>query len=403
MKKPNPGQMTKMKALTSHAATTELTALRQRIDDLDQTITASLHERLAVAAQMARLKMKLGLPIEDALREAQVLGQVLSHKATPEISQAMGSIYQAIIEQSKQLQKPPDLKARARSPLYFPRVLIIGLGLIGSTLARQIKRLMPETTLLGVDSPDVLAQALSDRVIDAGFTEVGDALSKTALIILAASPEQNLELLAKIAPHLSRRQLVLDVTSTKGKICALAEQLDLKGADFVGGHPLFGSEKSGYSGSKQLNPDGQLFCLVPTSKTLEMSLRRLCRWLTTLNLNITITDAATHDRAIAKLSHVVQILAVVLGGQVTEGLSDKELKAILALSGTSFKQIARLMGSPLELWKEILLQNQTQVVPVLEDFARRLKDISTVIDAKDTTQLEEFFRQAKRVWDSHAI
>ncbi|HEY9867829.1 MAG TPA: prephenate dehydrogenase/arogenate dehydrogenase family protein, partial [Candidatus Obscuribacterales bacterium] len=229
----------------------DLLAARARIDELDRLISRLLAERLLLARQLSGIKAELGLPIEDRQRERQVLEQVASSSSDPTISLAIAGIYEAVIEHSRSLQRPEAQPtkasqdtARARSEQkrltgmphrnYFPRVAIIGLGLIGGALARQIKRTMPQTTITGIDRTEVLEPAVSECLIDVAAQEPHAGIARAALVILAASPDKNIELLRHLAPLLTKRQIVLDVTSAKGEICRLADRLDLNGADFIG-------------------------------------------------------------------------------------------------------------------------------------------------------------------------
>lgn len=392
----------------------EIAGIRSQIDELDQLISRLLAQRLSLARQLTQAKNTLGLPVKDCSREADVLKGVSSSLTDAELAQAVTAVYETILAQSRSLQqgchtgKADQALAKtatanrdsSRNPLYFPRVLIVGLGLIGGAIARQIKRTIPHTVVVGVDDERILAEALGAGIIDAGDTDVLNALAKSHLIVLAATPEANLSLLEKIAPHLHRRQLVVDLTSTKSRICHRAEQLDLGGADFIGGHPFFGSEKSGLANSSELDPEDKVFCLVPTAGSSEISLRRLSRWLTMLKFKVEITDATTHDIASAQLSHLVQLLAITLGAEIAEGISDKELKKILKLSGPSFAQTARLMASPAKLWIEILAQNQSALDTALTSFTRRLERLHKAIKKGDTRTIRKTFQSAATI---HAV
>jgi prephenate dehydrogenase len=397
----------------SKKSSEQIGAIRSQIDKLDESIASMLAQRLALAGELTEAKVALGLPIKDGNREAQVLEKVASQCSEPAVAEAICSIYESIMCQSRKLQQEKKLlpgsatsdepvpgtqtAGNRKNPLYFPRVLIVGLGLIGGALARQVKRVLPETIITACDRPEILAEALAQQVVDRTETDLAKALRKADLILLAASPEQNLLLLKQIASGLSRRQLIVDVTSTKSQICKLAEKLNLNGADFIGGHPFFGSEKSGLAGSGELNTQDKVFCLVPTTGTSEISLRRLSRWLTALNFRVAVTDATTHDAVAAKISHLVQLLAIVLGVEVRGNLSDEELKKLLLLSGPSFAQTARLMASPPELWLEILGQNREAILAAVESFDDRLKQLRKAIKGNDKKAIADLFKKAQAI------
>ena len=395
-------------------STGELAEIRGRIDEIDGLVSRLLAERLSLAQRLPGLKARLGLPIQDVQREAEVLDRVASETNDHAARQAIRTIYESIIEQSRGLQATaqqavkttPAAKrheahqnrsTRVRRPIHFTRVAIIGVGLIGGALARQIKRSMPKTTIVAVDSPSVLEAALREQVIDAAVTDPVAGIAKASLIILAAGPDQNLAILKSIAPALRRRQLVVDVTSTKARICKLADKLDLNGADFIGGHPMFGSEKSGLAGSAEVPVEGKTFCIVPTAKSTEISIKRLSRWLSFLGLRVETTTATTHDATVARLSHLIQLIAVALGAEIAHGKSDHELEKLLALSGTSFRQVARLMASPVDLWQQIVGQNKQEIVPALDQLAVRLQSLAQSIESGSAGTMKQTFKEAKRI------
>ncbi|HEY9867780.1 MAG TPA: prephenate dehydrogenase dimerization domain-containing protein, partial [Candidatus Obscuribacterales bacterium] len=164
-----------------------------------------------------------------------------------------------------------------------------------------------------------------------------------------------------------------------------------------GGHPLFGSEKSGLAGSAEIDVEGKTFCLVPTAKSSEISLKRLGRWLTQLGMRVTLADAEAHDAAVARLSHLIQLVAVAMGAELADGRTESEIKNMLALSGTSFRQVARLMASPPEMWSQIVSQNRGEIVPALGQLTLRLKMIAQAIESGENSQLEDAFQQARRI------
>jgi prephenate dehydrogenase len=368
----------------------ELKQMREKIDDLDRQIAILLDQRLQVSRQVGQLKADSDMPVKDQARENEVLTSVSDKAADAELAQSMKTIYQAILTESCRLQKKKELRL---SPSSFPSVLIVGLGLVGGALARQIKRLSPSTVVLASDLPEVLNQGLKEGIIDDGAPDALTLVSKAALVVLAAPPSENLRLLEKIAPKLKRRQVVVDLTSTKASICTLADSLAIK-SDFVGGHPLFGSEKSGLTNSAALNIDGATFCIVPTTKSSEFGLRRLTRWLTELKLDVKVMDAERHDRSVALTSHLVQLLAVALGSQIQRRLSSDP--SALELSGPALRSLSRLMASPSPMWLDICHQNRQQIASTLKQLEERVADLRQAIESDDQGSLTKAFEEAQQ-------
>ncbi len=378
-------------------AQTRLGDIRTRIDELDSQIASMLNERLQLAGELTDVKAQLGMAIKDRSREEQVLDRVSKVGETEQLRNAIRNTYERLFELSRQIQQDNSIDPLVTT--YFPQVTIFGVGLIGGALARLIKRRLPETKIIGVDKEEVLVEALEQELIDKAIVDPKAALQRSSLIILAASPSQNIELLKNIAPFLSRRKLVIDVTSTKGMISKLAEELNLKGADFVGGHPLFGSEKNGLKAALDLSIEGSTFCVVPGAKSSEISVRRLIRWLTTLSFRVEVVGALEHDAILARTSHLIQLVAVLIGSQITKDLSDAELAKFAKLSGPGLRQFSRLMKSPPALWQEILEQNRDDIVAALSELQSGIDDliISIKQNHHNDDGLEQLFKAASRL------
>lgn len=375
-----------------------LQSWRRQIDSLDEQISLLLAARLQAARALTGIKAQLQMPTHDHNREAQIL-QKLRHNAADdhEIGSALQCIYRSIFNQSRNLQEHQAQLNSSSTEIDFPQVMVIGLGLIGGSLARHIKACLPQTTVIGVDCLPVLEQALKQQVIDAGHEQAQPHLSKADLLILAASPDQNLQILQELAPHLQTGQLVLDVSSCKLPICKLADELNFQGANFVGGHPLFGSEKSGFQAGLELNLQDKIFCLTPASKSSPACLQKLERWLTSLRLKVEITSPEAHDRSLAKLSHILQILLIALGAETASNISDQELQQLLKFAGPSFQQISRLLSSPYELWQQISRQNQEVLSELLSAYIARLTSLQAAISNGDNQVLQTNFEQSAMV------
>ena len=381
---------------STNSAREDLTKLRDKIDEIDQQVAVLLKERLLAAREIGDVKAKAGIAVTDNGREQAVIENVRNAVGDEQLADAICKVYASLLEQSRNLQKPVVNAAACAGKVYFPRVLIIGVGLIGGALARQIKRRMPGTTVIGWDKPEVLTQAIAETVIDEAAMDLATAVPKASLVILCAGPKQNLQLLAEIAPFTKRRQIVVDVTSAKSKICKAASKLALK-ADFIGGHPFFGSHKSGLTNSAELDIDNKRFCLTPTKRSSEIGVARLSRWLTELGLKVQNIDAARHDESVAATSHLVQLLAISLGAMMSENKTDQELKDQLALSGPSLQALSRLMASPSPLWIDIVDQNSEAVIAAIEMLQQRLTIMVRAIETGDATKLDDEFKLAQRV------
>jgi prephenate dehydrogenase len=379
---------------------TRLKVNRARIDKLDEAIAGLLKERMECAREIGALKAGAGIAVKDESREQVVLDHVAEVVGSdPSLVEAVEQVYRQVLAESRRLQnRTPSGAASARTTTSFPRVLIVGCGLIGGALARRIKLVHPQSVVIGCDKQAVLDEATLAGVLDEAVTDPLDGVKKASLIVLAASPRANVELLRKIAPMTKARQVIVDVTSTKSSICKVAAELKMK-ADFIGGHPFFGSQKSGFKASSELSLTGKTFVLVPSAKSTEVSLKRLTKWVEQLGMVVEVRAAEEHDATVAGTSHLVQLLSVALGSLLANGVTPEELQRKLALSGPGLLTMSRLMGSPYSLWSEILQQNDAAVCSSLSLMESRLQLMRTAIATGQMDVIEAQFNTARKVAD----
>lgn len=376
-------------------AVPQICDLRHKIDRIDSDLSKLLVERFSLAQKIGDLKAEAKLPVLDNLREKEVLQRAASAADDPASKQALETVFNVIMEQSRTIQS--QIKNEKNKSLTFPTVLVIGVGLIGGSLIRQINKLLPETSIFGCDEAVKLLPAFEAGLIDKGDSNFRNLLHEASLIVLASNPKTNLKLLKAIAPFLKRGQVVMDVTSTKVPICKLAEQLDLNEAEFIGGHPFTGSEKQGFEASSEIKIDGSAFCLTPMSKSSEVSVGRVSRWLADLNFRVEVMDAKSHDAVAARVSHLVQLIAVALGSSIKDSLSEDELAAISGISGKTFRELRRLMNSPADMWNEIFQQNGSEIIRSLSDLRVKLLEIENAIELSDQLKLAEHFENAAEI------
>jgi prephenate dehydrogenase len=377
--------------------TNPLNSLRSEIDEIDANMIALLEKRLRISLRIGKVKQLQGIAIQDDSREQQILSGIEAKAFDSRVKTSISSIYNEVFNQSRNLQNEKTPPRNSQSG--FSTVAVIGLGLIGGALARQIRQRMPGTRILAFDNSCSPIEALDEGVVDVVLNDSLDCVDESSLIILAATPKANLDILRKLAPHIRQGQLIVDVTSTKSDVCKQADSLELQ-ADFIGGHPLFGSEKSGFANSNEVSVEGKTFLLTPTKNSSETSMKRLSNWLSGLGMNVQTTDAKTHDSCLAITSHLVQLVSVALGNVLVKKGSAKSIDEKTALSGPSFRNLSRLMASPSGLWSEILASNKEQVIAAIDSMQIELKIMRDELESGESTQLQRQFETASEVHKS---
>jgi prephenate dehydrogenase len=276
---------------------------------------------------------------------------------------------------------------KPQKPIPFQRVTIIGVGLIGGSLALAIKQRFPAIHITGVDRPQVLKRALDRHAIDLADNSIERAVRSADIVILAAPVSSISKMLPRVAKNCSPSTIVTDTGSVKQMLVEQAQRLFPNG-NFIGGHPMTGSEFSGINAAHPLLFQNALYILTPTHTTKKQSLRMLANFFASLDARIFILDPARHDSVVAAVSHLPQLAAVALMNSVGKHHPDAPNHLTLAAGG--FRDMTRIASSPFEMWKDILSANQKEIGKVLRLYIRQLNKIATVLDSAPARLSEEF-------------
>ncbi|MCX6177896.1 MAG: prephenate dehydrogenase [Chlorobiales bacterium] len=273
-------------------------------------------------------------------------------------------------------------------------ISFIGLGLIGMSLLRAIK-----CSPLAIES-DILFQGFdphftdSDRkrIIEFGldlFIEDKKKLYSADLIILSAPVEVNIALLAEIKQLAPPSTLVSDVSSTKSLIARKAKEL---GLPFIGMHPMAGKEQQGYRESHEELLQGRRVILCDNKSLLaDKKGTFLIELLHSAGCTTLCMTPDEHDRIIAKISHLPQLLSTLLVAYCGDSISK---------SGPGFATFARLAGSSWQVWRDIISTNSDNIAEELERFSTELTLLSSEIRHHDFNQLESRFNDANRLYQT---
>jgi prephenate dehydrogenase len=245
----------------------------------------------------------------------------------------------------------------------FRRVAIAGVGLIGGSIALAARAAWPAVTILGLDRGDAAADAKARGVIHEARSRIAD-VGDADLIVLAAPIEANLQLLEKAAAA-RLGGLVTDTSSTKRGILDVAARAGL--TRFIGGHPVAGAERGGIGHARADLFVDRPWALMRTPN-LEDEARQLEAFVRGLGARPAVMDAPTHDRLMAYVSHVPQLLAVALMNTAGRECGD----AAMATAGRAFREMTRLAESSEELWRGIVGSNADFIAEALAALAREL-------------------------------
>ena len=281
--------------------------------------------------------------------------------------------------------------------VHFRRVAIVGLGLLGGSLGLALKKAGFTGRIVGyARREETREQALRAGAVDEGFADVNEAVRGADLVILATPVAVILDYLPRLQPHLSPQALITDVGSTKRRICALAAESYTQGQLFLGGHPMAGKERSGLE-----NADAQLFenaryVLTPT-KPEDLNDARVQAFralVTTIGARPLTADPASHDLAVAYLSHLPQLLSSGLASLIDDKDAADEL--ILEVAASGFRDVTRLADSPYSVWRDICLTNTENIQLALDALIEKLESIKVHLGDRE---LEREFLAAHQLRD----
>ncbi len=276
------------------------------------------------------------------------------------------------------------------------KVGFIGFGLIGGSIARALRKIYKDYYLFAYDyhknqpSADLIA-ALKDGVLDSITTTLQEDFPDCDLLFLCAPVLSNIEYLKELKPILKPTCILTDVGSVKGNIHTAIKELNLE-AQFVGGHPMTGSEKTGYLNSYALLLENAYYILTPTKKTPEEMTRLLYQLVKKLGSIPILLEASEHDNITAAISHVPHIIAAQLVNLVRE--EDDEAEKMRALAAGGFKDITRIASSSPIMWQNICLTNSTDIKRLLDRYITSLKAASDALERMDGDYLYQMFDTA---------
>ncbi len=274
----------------------------------------------------------------------------------------------------------------------------IGLGLIGGSIAKALRASMPDIGIIVYDIDEKTRElAKSDGIASQTVSSIDASFSSCNYIFLCAPVSMNAENLAALTPFLSPSCILTDVGSVKSGIHERIEALGL-GGQFIGGHPMAGSERYGYANSKARLLENAYYILTPASQTRPEQLEDYQNLVTAMGAIPLVLDAKQHDYITAAISHLPHIIASSLVNLVKESDSEEGIMKMIAAGG--FKDITRIASSSPDMWQQICLTNTDNIARLLEDYIEALSAVRNKLRAKDAHVLYDFFNNARIYRDS---
>jgi cyclohexadieny/prephenate dehydrogenase len=283
------------------------------------------------------------------------------------------------------------------SAVPFDRVALIGIGLIGSSLARVLRRDSPNTTIVAcARSAQTLATVrrldLADEVTDDPLAAVADA----DLVVLATPLSAYAEIGRRIAPALKDGAIVTDVGSVKGVAIRDLRPVLPSRVHFVPGHPVAGTEHSGpESGFAELFRD-RWCILTPLPETAPEAVAKVSRLWEGAGMRVVTMAADHHDKVLAVTSHLPHLIAYTIVGTATE-LGEDLQSEVVAFSAGGFRDFTRIAASDPVMWRDIFLANREAVLELLQRFSEDLTALQRAIRRDEGDKLHDWFTRTRAI------
>ncbi len=275
----------------------------------------------------------------------------------------------------------------------------IGFGLIGGSIAKALKKQDAGIRVLVYSrrkNPD-LEVGVKDGIIDELVYEIDEHFAPCDVIFLCAPVRKIIDLLPEVAKVASDSCILTDVGSVKGEICRAAADLGLS-RRFIGGHPMAGSEKTGYANATDILLENAFYLLTPSQDNRPEDVDTLKELVEMTGANCVVLDPDRHDQITAAISHVPHLLAVALVNLVRR--HDDEDQTMKAFAAGGFRDITRIASSSPQMWEEICLTNASAIEDLLDELERLIHGYRENVHERDGEAIFSAFETAGEYRDS---
>ena len=275
----------------------------------------------------------------------------------------------------------------------FKKIAIVGVGLIGGSIGLAAKRKKLAVEIIGVcRRKSSLQKALKFKAVDKATLNFKKGVAGADLVIIATSVNKIVKLAEKSIKFMKKGAILTDVGSAKEYIVRKIEKLAGKKVNFIGTHPMAGSEKSGVENASGDIFDGAPLVITKTRNTNKKSITSLKKFWESLGCRVFVLAPKRHDKEISLISYLPHV--------VSSAIAVSQVKPSLRLAAGSLKSTTRVSSSDPELWRDIFLLTRDPLLKSIKKFLRNLKTLEKAIRRKDKKAIKKFLDRAKKISDS---
>ena len=279
----------------------------------------------------------------------------------------------------------------------FKKVCIIGCGLIGSSIARAIRKNRLSSKIVSSNRSDIInKKVIKLRIVDDSSSDTKKMVKDSDLIIICTPLSSYEDVISKIKNSLKNGAILTDVGSVKKKIIYSVEKNIPKNISWISSHPIAGTEESGPdSGFSELFKN-RWCILTPSNKTKDKDIKLLETFWKKIGSKVDIMDAKQHDYILSITSHIPHLIAYNIVN-TTLNVQKKKEHDIVKYSAGGLRDFTRIAASNPIMWRDIFIQNKKNTSKMIDKFINNLKDLKKAIQNQDGKKLEKIFTKTKRI------
>jgi cyclohexadieny/prephenate dehydrogenase len=279
----------------------------------------------------------------------------------------------------------------------FDRVALIGIGLIGSSLARVLRRDSPETRLVAcARRSETLAMVRRLELADETTDDPAAAAADADLVVLATPLSAYADIGRRIAPALKRGAILTDVGSVKQAVIRDLLPHVPQGVHFVPGHPIAGTEHSGPEAGFAELFRGRWCILIPLPETAPEAVAAVAAMWEEAGMRVVTMSADHHDKVLAVTSHLPHLIAYTIVGTATD-LEDSLKSEVIEFSASGFRDFTRIAASDPVMWRDVFLNNREAVLEILQRFTEDLTALQRAIRCGEGDKLQDLFTRTRAI------
>jgi len=279
----------------------------------------------------------------------------------------------------------------------FKKVCVIGCGLIGSSLARAIKKNNLSTKIVSSNRSDAVNKKVIElKIVDDSSSDTKKMVNGSDLIVIATPLSSYENVISKIKNSLKNGTILTDVGSVKENIINLVEKAVPENVSWISSHPIAGTEESGPEMGFSELFENRWCILTPSKKAKEKDIKLLETFWKKIGSKVDVMEAKQHDYILSVTSHIPHLIAYNIVN-MTLDLQDKKESGIIKYSAGGLRDFTRIAASNPIMWRDIFIQNKKNTSKMINKFIENLEDLKKAIENEDGKKLEEIFTKTKKI------